>query len=240
MGYHGYLSASSDEERRAVPRKRETFRQRLILVFTLTHDKKAKRLTLACVKNRFEEEHSIEIEYEPAPDGGLVFIDMATAEESKRRAENQGRASAVLEIIEGLYTRGESTKTRLFEEGQKRFKLGRRTLEPVIDNGVGVTWSCTKSGTKYIYAPLCSADSYTKKGENARMPCNDKKEHRVHDEKSAFVHDEHDPLCSCTSCTHPVKGVHVHEGRNRRNERDYEERVSDGPITDLPDPEVLA
>jgi hypothetical protein len=197
------------------------------LLYTLTHDKKAKRLKLECVKNRFDEGHTIEIEYKSTPEGGLVFVDTATAEEMKRRAENQKQTAAVLEIIKELHPKGQSIKTRLFEEGKKRFELSRRTLDPIIDNGVGVHWSCTKVRTSYIYAPFCTDDLYTKERKNAENCCNDKDNGYVHDEKTAFVHDEHDPFCSCTSCTHPIRGVHVHEGRNRQNDH-----VHDSPEAD--------
>lgn len=183
------------------------------LLFTLKHDKKAKRLTLECTKNRFEEEHTLEIGYEPTPDGGLVFVDMATAEEMKRRAKNREQTVAVLEIIKELYPKGESTKRRLLEEGKKRLNLSRRIFEPVIDNGVGVTWTCTKLSTKHVYAPFlapaCTDDMYTRKSENAENACHDKENERVHDEKTAFVHDEHNPSVSVHSVYTPYKGVHA-------------------------------
>jgi len=172
---------------------------------------------------------------------------MATAQEMKQRARYRERTAAVLQIIKELYPKGESNKTRLFEEGKKRLTLGRRILESIIDNGVGVSWTCTTIGTKYIYAPLgdgsctsCTDDMYTMKEKNAENACHDKGNDRVHDEKTAFVHDEHNPSCSCTSCTPPFKGVHVHEQGQTFQNAQNENFISEGtetPETDRTDDE---
>ncbi|MGA2109442.1 MAG: AAA family ATPase [Syntrophorhabdales bacterium] len=160
------------------------------LLFTLTHDKKARRLILECTKNRFDEGHTLEISYEPTPEGGLVFVDVANAEEMKKRAEDRERTAAVLEIIRELYQKGESTKRRLFEEGKKRFDLGRRVVESIIDNGVGVTWTCIKLSTKHVYTPIleaaCTEDMYTQKSGNAGNSCNDDEKERVHRPPSPY------------------------------------------------------
>ena len=178
------------------------------LLYTLTHDVAKKQLTLQCTKNRFEEPHTIQIGYQSTAQVGLVYIDLSSAEQTRRRAENEERSAKVLEIIKELYPKGESTKTKLLDEGKKRLGLGRRILEPVIDNGVGVTWSCSKAGTKYVYAPLCKGanvhDAQEENG-NAENTCNDGQNYRVHDERTPSVHDEQNPSCSCTSCTHPYR-----------------------------------
>ena len=178
------------------------------LLYTLTHSKKDKRLILECTKNRLEEPHTLQIGYETLQDGRFAFIDLSSAEETRRRGENEGRVAALLEIIKDLYAKGESNKTKLLEEGNKRLHLGRRILEPIIDNGVGVTWTCSKVGTRYVYAPLCTGAMYTNVQEgngNAENACNDGQKHRVHDEGTPSVHDERNLSCSCTSCTHPIR-----------------------------------
>jgi hypothetical protein len=175
------------------------------LLFTLKHNKKARRLTLECTKNRFDEGHTIEISYEPAPEGGLVFVDLATVEELKRRTEDRKHVAAVLAIIKELHPKGESTKRRLLEEGKKRLSLSRRIIDPIIDNGVNVTWTCTRTSTKHIYAPLCSDDLYTVKSENSEKPCQQEETECVQDEKLTSVHTEHAPNESVHSVYTPYK-----------------------------------
>lgn len=206
------------------------------LLFALSHDKRNKRLSLKCTKNRFEEEHTIQIGYEVTPEGGLTFVDLATAEEMKRREETRQRTASVFEIVKELHWKRESIKTRLFEECKKRLNLGRRVIEQIIDNNVDVMWTYTKEGTKHIYAPLCTPPVYTNAEEHKENPLNNEILLSVHAPKIATVHNVHDPSCSCTSCTESFRTVHVYTkgGDSQTQDEDFP------PEEDTPDVEVIA
>jgi hypothetical protein len=197
------------------------------LLFSLTHDKKARRLALECTKNRFDEAHTPEISYEPTLEGGLVFVDVANAEEEERRAQDRKSTGAILEIIKELYRKGESTKRRLLEEGKRRLNLSRRVLEPILDNGVGVTWTCIKSRAKFVYVPasseddnlgflVCTGSEKQNSGEvcteacthseglNAENHCPDRENECAHDEKHTTVHGDHGTTSECAHQSPPL------------------------------------
>ena len=199
------------------------------LLFTLTHDKKARQLTLECTKNRFDEAHTLEISYEPTPEGGLVFVDVANAEEEERRAQDRERTAAVLEIITDLSRKGEATKRHILEEGKRRLNLSRRIVEPILDNGAGVTWKCIKMRTKFVYSPMCSESKNEgflvctegektdsdgvctgacthSEGSNTENPCPDKEKECAHDEKHTTVHGDHGPSGECVHHPPPFRG----------------------------------
>jgi hypothetical protein len=193
------------------------------LLFELTHDKKAKRLTLECTKNRFDEGRTLEIGYEVTPEGGLVFVDMATAEELKHRTESRERIAAVLQVIRDLHGKTEITKRRLLDEVNKRLNLKRKAAEPIIDNGVNVWWFCTKTGTKHIYAPLCSDSPNTQTAEHDQETCNDEEKERVQDTRTQSEHNEHDPNASVFSVFSPFReNTRTHTGTSGENEQNEE------------------
>ena len=195
------------------------------LLYALTHDKGAKRLTLECVKNRYEEAHTIQIEYRPTLDGGLCFVDVANAEELKRRAEDQQREAAILRIIEELHAKGESTKRRLLEEGKKRLGLSRRILEPLIDNGVGRTWSVQKLVQKHLYGPLCTDDLFTPETPTVEKRSDDKGNECVQDDEHTAVYGEHGPDVSVHSVLTHSRSEHTYTpGHTNRNSEGFEEQ----------------
>lgn|GEM_PF-409283 len=102
------------------------------LLFTLKHDKKARRLTLECTKNRFDEGHTLQVSYEPTPEGGLVFVDMATAQEMKQRARYRERTAAVLQIIKELYPKGAANATinRELSALKRMFSIAANSTPP--------------------------------------------------------------------------------------------------------------
>jgi hypothetical protein len=206
------------------------------LLFTLTHDKKAKRLKLECTKNRFEEEHMLEVGYEQTPEGGLVFVNMATDEERKRRAEDQERIAAVLEIIKELHPKGESTKRRLIAAGKERLKVGQKTVEHILDNGVDVTWTCTKTSTSYNYAPLYLSVGVHPHGQNTGNRSHDKGNERTSDEKTSSGYTEYTPEESVPAVPPPSRGsTEYTHGATFKNE----EPPDFTPKDDLPEVEVI-
>lgn len=126
-------------------------------------DKHENRLTLKCLKDRYNQERNIEIDVKEDIDGYLFFEDVSAQEREREYQEKTKVMKKLQDIIKEMLQKGiETNQTKIIEYAKLILNMGKKKLPELLEAGINRYWYIVKGtkGHKIVFTPTIGEDTH--------------------------------------------------------------------------------